>query len=174
MRVDSFRFLPRSFVPLYENARPLDGEQDVLWAPFEPRLADARIALLTSAGLSVAGEQPPFDLDRERQEPGWGDPTHRVIPNDLPAAAVPGEGALAMSHLHVNNADPLADRNVVLPIDVLNALVADGLVGAAAPSHFSVMGYQQAGLQTWRTQTAPAIVDVLRSEGADGVVLAPV
>jgi hypothetical protein len=168
MRVDSFRFLPRSFVPLYENARPLDGEQDVVWAPFEPRLGDATVALLTSAGLSVAGRQQPFDLDRERAEPTWGDPTHRVIPHDL------GEERLAMSHLHVNNADTLADRNVALPIDVLNELVAGDMVGAAARSHFSVMGYQQAGLEVWRTQTAPAIVDVLRDEGSDGVILAPV
>jgi D-proline reductase (dithiol) PrdB len=171
MRVDSFRFLPRSFVPLYENARPLEEEQDVVWAPFEPRLADATVALLTSAGLSVAGRQQPFDLDRERAEPTWGDPTYRVIPHDPRDL---GEHRLAMSHLHVNNADTLADRNVALPIDVLDELVADGMVGAAARSHFSVMGYQQAGLEVWRTQTAPAIVDVLRDEGADGVILAPV
>jgi hypothetical protein len=38
----------------------------------------------------------------------------------------------------------------------------------------SVMGYQQYGLKEWRTQTAPRIVDLLREEGADGVVLAPV
>jgi hypothetical protein len=116
----------------------------------------------------VAGEQEPFDLDRERGEPGWGDPTHRVIPSAL------GERALAMSHLHVNNDDTLADRNVSLPLDVLNELAAEGVVGASTRSHYSVMGYQQAGLGTWRTQTAPAIVDLLRDGGADGVILAPV
>jgi hypothetical protein len=79
-----------------------------------------------------------------------------------------------MSHLHVNNTDTLADRNVSLPIDVLNSLAAEGLVGAAARSHVSVMGYQQAGLEAWRTQTAPAIIELLRDEGADGVILAPV
>ncbi len=168
MRVDSFRFLPRSFVPLYENAEPMEGERDVVWAPFQPRLADATIALLSSAGLSVAGDQEPFDLGRERREPTWGDPTYRAIPGDL------GDRPLAMSHLHVNNADTLADRNVSLPVDVLNTLVSQGIVGAGAGSHFSVMGYQQAGLEVWRTQTAPAIVDVLRDEGADGVILAPV
>jgi hypothetical protein len=168
MRVDSFRFLPRSFVPLYENVAPLEGEQDVVWAPFAPRLADATIALVSSAGLSVAGEQEPFDLDGERREPSWGDPTHRVIPSDL------GDRPLAMSHLHVNNTDTLADRNVSLPLDVLNDMAAEGMVGAATRSHFSVMGYQQAGLETWRTQTAPAIVERLREEGADGVILAPV
>jgi hypothetical protein len=167
MRVDSFRFLPRSFVPLYENVTPLESEREVVWAPFEPRLAEATIAMVSSAGLSVAGEQPPFDLDRERREPSWGDPTHRVIPND-------GNPLLAMSHLHVNNTDTLADRNVALPIDVLNALATEGVVGAAARSHVSVMGYQQAGLEVWRTQTAPAIIELLREEGADGVILAPV
>ena len=168
MRVDSFRFLPRSFVPLYDNVGPLAGEHDVVWAPFEPRLADATIALLSSAGLSRPPEQEPFDLDRERREPTWGDPTHRVIPSDL------GDRTLAMSHLHVNNADTLADRNVALPLDVLNDLAAEGIVKAAARSHFSVMGYQQAGLETWRAHTAPAIVERLRDEGADGVILAPV
>ena len=168
MHVDSFRFLPRSFVPLYSDVAPLDGEQDDVWAPFEPRLADATITLLSSAGLSLPPEQAPFDLERERREPTWGDPTHRVIPSDL------GDRPLAMSHLHVNNADTLADRNVSLPVDVLNALAAEGIVRSSARSHFSVMGYQQAGLETWRTETAPAIVERLRAEGADGVILAPV
>jgi D-proline reductase (dithiol) PrdB len=168
MLVDSFRFLPRSFVPLYENAAPLEGEAAHVWARFEPRLADASIALITSAGLSVEGEQAPFDLDRERREPGWGDPTFRVIRHAL------GSRQLAMSHLHVNNADTLTDRNVSLPLDILNGLVDESVVGAAAPSHFSVMGYQQSGLHDWRTATAPAIVEALRSDKTSGVILAPV
>jgi hypothetical protein len=35
------------------------------------------------------------------------------------------------------------------------------------------MGFQQAGLEAWRSETAPAIAAMLREEGADGVVLAP-
>src|SRR5207248_469090 len=100
-----------------------------VWAPFEVRLADASIALLTSAGLSIEGEQPAFDVERERLEPTWGDPTYRVIPHLCPEP-------LAMNHLHVNSADVLADRNVALPMDVLEQLVGDGRVGAAAPNHF--------------------------------------
>lgn len=168
MRVDSFRFLPRSFAELYRNVSPLPDEGDPVWVPFGPRLADASIALLSSAGLHLKGEQEPFDLDRERREPSWGDPTHRVIPHAL------GERELGMSHLHVNNADTLADRNVSLPVDVLADLVADGVVGRVAPSHFSVMGYQEAGLETWRSSTAPAVVEQLRAEQTDGVILAPV
>jgi len=123
--VDSFRFLPRSFRPMFENATPLPGEDAPVWAPFETRLADSTIALLTSAGLSVEGEQEPFDLDRERAEPTWGDPSWRPIPHDARAP-------LAMSHLHVNNTDVLADHNVALPVDLLDELVSELRVGAAA------------------------------------------
>ena len=168
MLVDSYRFLPRSFVPLYDGIRPAPGDDHDVWAPFTRRLADASIALVSSAGLSLAGEQSPFDLDRERREPTWGDPSHRVIPHDLAGRA------LVMSHLHVNPADILADRNVALPVDALDDLVASGRVGRAAPAHVSVMGYQQAGLAEWRERTAPAMVELFRSQQTDGVVFAPV
>jgi hypothetical protein len=47
-------------------------------------------------------------------------------------------------------------------------------VGAAAPAHVSVMGYQEAGLDRWRHETAPAVVALLQDQRTDGVVLAPV
>ncbi len=168
MLVDSYRFLPRSFIPLYENPGRLEGEDQPILTPFTPRLADATIALLSSAGLSLSGDQAPFDLDGERANPMWGDPSYRVLPQAMAGRS------LTMSHLHVNPADILADHNVALPTDRLDELVAAGRVGHAAPQHLSVMGYQEAGLAAWRNETAPAIVELLRSQGADGVVLAPV
>lgn len=152
---------------MFENATPLPGEDEPVWTPFETRLADSTIALLSSAGLSVDGDQEPFDLNRERAEPTWGDPTWRAIPHDA-------DTPLAMSHLHVNNTDVLADRNVALPVDLLDELVAELRVGAAAEHHVSVMGYQQFGVEVWRNETGPAIVDFLRDQRVHGVVLAPV
>ena len=166
MRVDSLRFLPRSFRPLYEHvAAP---QRAMPWAPFGPRLAGARIALLTSAGLHLDGVQPPFDLERERREPTWGDPSWRRIPAGVTSSA------LGMCHLHVNPADVLADHNVALPTDRLAELAAQGMVGAVAGEHVSVMGYQERSLEGWRTSTLPEVVDLLRGEAADGLVLAPV
>lgn len=166
--VDSYRFLPRSFRPLYENPAPLQGEEGEVWAPPAKRLAESRIALLTSAGLHLEGTQEPFDAERERREPTWGDPSHRVLPDSL-------EGRrLGMTHLHVNPDDVLTDPEIALPLGALAALVAEGRVGSMAPSHYSVMGYQQAGLEVWRAETAPAIVTRLRDEAVDGMVLAPV
>lgn len=162
MIVDSYRFLPRSFRAGYELA-PTD--EPAVFAPFTSRLADATITLLTTAGLYIEGRQPAFDLDRERAEPTWGDPTHRVIPRVHPP--------LSMAHLHVNNADVIADNEVALPLRALDTLVADGIVGASSANHYSVMGFQ-GDLDTWRTDTAPAIVERCRAEGTDGIVLAPV
>src|SRR5437899_3822660 len=78
--VDSYRFLPRSFRPLYEGRGAFPGDEHPVWTPFAKRLTDARIAILTSAGIYLKASQPAFDLDAERERPEWGDPTWRVIP----------------------------------------------------------------------------------------------
>jgi len=166
MRVDSFRFLPRSFRPFYEHVDAPEGGP--VFTPFERRLAEASVALLTSAGVHLRDRQPGFDLERERREPFWGDPSWRSIPSGVTSAE------LAVDHLHINPTDILADHNVALPLDRLAELVAEGVVGAVAPEHVSVMGFQERSLEDWRTRTAPEIVGMLRAEGADGVVLAPV
>jgi hypothetical protein len=167
VRIDSFAFLPRSFRPLFEKPPRLPGHEAPVWARFEKRLAEARIALLTSAGLYVKATQPAFDGERERREPTWGDPTWRAIPADVVTAQ------LGMLHLHLNPADVLADHDIALPTTVLGDLVREGVVGGATARHVSVMGFQQGGLEVWRSRTAPEIAVTLREEGADGVVLAP-
>src|SRR5579864_5264221 len=86
--VDSFRFLPRSFRPLYEGRGPFPGEEAPVWAPFGKRLAESRIALLTSAGLYLKRSQPSFDLAREQARPDWGDPSWRAIPASTEPADV--------------------------------------------------------------------------------------
>src|SRR5205807_8785339 len=64
--VDSYRFLPRSFRPLYEGRGPFPGEEGPVWAPFEKRLSESRIALLASAGLYLTSSQASFDVEREQ------------------------------------------------------------------------------------------------------------
>jgi D-proline reductase (dithiol) PrdB len=167
MRVDSFRFLPRSFRALFEAPELLPGETDTVWTPFDARLADAKVALLSSAGLSLHGQQQIFDAETERHQPFWGDPSWRAIPHDV------DQGHLEITHLHINPADLVDDHEIALPVRALDALVADGIVGSSARTHYSVMGYQQAGLDDWRSTTGPEIVAKLHDEGADGVVLAP-
>ena len=167
MIVDSYRFLPRSFRPMYEGRGPFPGEEGPVWAPFEKRLAASRIALLSSAGIYVKSSQPSFDVEREKSEPEWGDPSWRPIPSDVDAAD------LEVAHLHISHDDIRSDPEVALPMRTLHALVSEGVVGGATPAHVSVMGYQERSLEAWRDDTAPQLIAWLRDRRADGLVLAP-
>ena len=167
MVVDSYKFLPRSFRPLYEGRGPFPGEDGPVWAQLRKRLAESRVALLTSAGLYVRGTQAPFDLDAERSKPDWGDPSWRAIPG----SARPGE--LGLAHLHINDEDVLADPEIALPMHLLDELAGEGVVGGGVSSHVAVMGFQDRRLRDWRRTTAPEITAHLREQGADAVVLAP-
>jgi D-proline reductase (dithiol) PrdB len=165
--VDSYRFLPRSFRPHYEGRGPFRGEEEPVWAPFEKRLSQAKIALLTSAGVFLRDGQQPFDVEREQGHPDWGDPSWRAIP------AGAGAEDVGITHLHINTADIQADPEIALPSRMLGQLAADGVIGAAAETHFAVMGYQERHLNDWREKTLPEIAAALRDEQADGLILAP-
>jgi hypothetical protein len=159
--VDSFRFLPRSFRPLYEGRGAFPGEEGPVWAPFAKRLADARITLLSSAGFFLKATQPTFDLETEKTRPEWGDPTWRAIP----ASAQPED--LGVAHLHINDEDLLADPEIALPMR--------GLAELATPTshHIAAMGYQDRRLTDWHHTTSREIVDFLREQETDGLILAP-
>jgi len=167
MQVDSYRFLPRSFRSFYEGRGPFAGEEEPVWAPFEKRLQESRIALLTSAGLYVKKSQSSFDLDRERANPEWGDPSWRLIPAGVDSAD------LGVAHLHINDEDLLDDPEIALPAGLLEQLAVERVIGSAAPEHVSVMGYQERSLEGWRDQTAGEVAAHLRSQGVDGLILAP-
>jgi len=152
---------------MYEGRGPFPGEEAPVWAPFEKRLAAARIALLTSAGLFVRSTQPSFDLEREQNNPEWGDPSWRSIPANADAAEI------GVAHLHINDEDIKADPEIALPARLLDHLVAEGMVGSATAEHLSVMGYQDRSLDGWRQETLPELVAKLRDQQADGLILAP-
>lgn len=165
--IDSWRFLPPSLARLLK-AR-LDGAPPVTAIPFTPLaqpLVSARIALLLTAGISCPPD-PPFDMEGERANPMWGDPSWRRIPATATAADV------ELNHLHVETTYAQQDLNVVLPLQRLADLEAAGEVGSMAPTHYSVMGYQL-DATTQLTESAPAIAASMRAESVTGAVLAPV
>ena len=167
MLVDSYKFLPRSFRPLYEGRGAFPGEEAPVWTPFAKRLSESRLALLSSAGIYLKASQLTFDLDREQEHPEWGDPTWRSIP----ATARPED--IAVAHLHINDEDLLADPEIALPMRGLDELAREGVVGGAVANHVAVMGYQDRRLEDWHGTTAGEIAAHLRNEDADGLILAP-
>ena len=165
MAIDSFKFLPKSFRPMFENVQiEVNGP---VWAPFEKPLSESTIAVLSSAGIFLPDRQEPFDVEREKQEPTWGDPTWRVIPKDI------SQDKVDAVHLHINTEHVKQDVGVALGLKVLMALESEGVIGSLASENYSVMGYQENGCEAWQSKTGPEIAEHLHQNKVDALLLAP-
>ena len=122
-----------------------------------PALSERRVAMVSSAALIRRGE-PPFLP---------GTTQFRALPATLPA------GDILMSHVSINfdRAGWQRDINTVYPIDRLRELAADGVIGAVADTHYSVMGSTDPATMA---RTADAMAALMLAEGVNAVVLSPV
>jgi D-proline reductase (dithiol) PrdB len=165
MPVDSFKYLPRSLRGYYESRRPVRREP-VPWKPLEKPLAQAKVALVTTAGIYVQGLEPPFDAEREKREPMWGDPTFRRIPRET------RQEQIGACHLHINNRDILVDVNIQLPLQRFLELEAAGRIGTLAETNYSFMGYQP-NTTEWEEKYGPECAGLMKDEAVDAVLLTP-
>jgi D-proline reductase (dithiol) PrdB len=122
-----------------------------------PALSQRRVAIVSSAGLVVRGENP----FRGR------DPDYRAIPADIK----PEE--LLISHISINfdRTGFQEDWNVVFPLDRLNELAADGVIGSVARTHYSVMGATD---PVEMDSYARELAGRLKQDQVDAVILSPV
>ena len=127
MTVDSFKFLPGSIAAYYRNL-PVQREEPVPFTPLAKPLSECRFALVTTAAIHDKGKEPPFDTEREKREPAWGDPTFRRISREVK------QGDIGACHLHTNNRDVLADMNIALPVQRFLVLESEGIIGSLAPT----------------------------------------
>ena len=165
MTVDSFKFLPGSIATYYRNL-PVQREEPIPFTRLAKPLSECRFALATTAGVYEEGKEPPFDTEREKREPMWGDPTFRRISRD-----VKQEG-IGACHLHTNNRDVLTDMNIVLPVHRFLELESEGVIGSLAPTSYSFMGYQP-NTAEWRERYAPEAASLMKQEEVDAVLLTP-
>ena len=66
------------------------------------------------------------------------------------------------------------DINVVYPIDRLEELAAEGIIGSVAPRHLSFAGNQPDDVSTIRLDSGPRAAADLLADGVNVVVLTPV
>lgn len=166
MTVNPNRFLDKATRALIEAWRRREPERPPVWAPLAKPLSECTVACVTTAALALEADEP-FDQEGERRDPWWGDPSHRVIPRGVTSAE------LRCWHLHIDPRHPDRDFNCVLPLDRLEELADSGEIGAVAPRHYSVQGYQVRGEALW-TETAPRIARELKKDAVDAVLLVPV
>src|SRR5579885_2209787 len=162
-------------IPPCANRRPNDPTEQPAAGPGQapcrarlPRLRDpavreragpvaAPVAIVSSAGLVVRGEEP----FRGR------DPDYRAIPGTT------APENLLMSHISINfdRTGFQEDWNVVFPLDRLDELAAAGTIGSVARTHYSFMG------ATDPVQMEPHARELagrLKQDGVDAVILSPV
>lgn len=145
--------------------QPSHGE--IPWTPVTKPLAESKVALLSTAGISMQGDQP-FDMEGERRRPTWGDPSWRPLRADATGDTVEA------NHLHIDTGYIRKDLNVALPLDRLRELAAAGEVGAVADTHYSVMGFQGADSSPLENESAPEIAASMLAQQVDLALLAPV
>jgi D-proline reductase (dithiol) PrdB len=121
-------------------------------------LAQARVALVTTAGLHLRGDRP------FRGE----DPGYRFIPS----TAESHELLQSHSSIGFDRSGMQRDINVVFPIDRLREFEREGVIGSLAPRFLSFMG-AQADPEHVLAAAASQAGDILIAEGADVVLLTP-
>ena len=122
-----------------------------------PALSRRRVAIVSSAGLVVRGENP----FRGR------DPDYRAIPADTRPAE------LLMSHISINfdRTGFQEDWNTAFPLDRLNELAADGAIGSVARTHYAFMGATDpVDMEPYARELAGR----LKEDRVDAVILPPV
>ncbi len=166
MAVDSFRYTSRLVSRYYKLTR-VETEFPIPWSPLTRPLNESRFGLVTSGGLYHKGHEPPFDLERERQEPTWGDPSFRTLPADMKPEEV------GVGHFHINKRDVLKDMNILLPIQRFQELAEEGRIRGLASHAYSFMGYQgfPANLAGWKEVYGPQVAEQLIGEEVDCVLL---
>lgn len=133
-------------------------EFDSTPATVAPQLSQARVAIVSTAGLRADGQGT------------WADGQGFVVLDDA-------ERNLTLAHASPNfdRTGLAADLNVVYPIDRLHELAANGVIGSVASQHLAFMGAQiDHTLSTLRLDTGPAAAQLLMADGVDVVLLTPV
>jgi D-proline reductase (dithiol) PrdB len=164
--VDGFRFLPpglkawvRTFIPEEEFKGPIP------WTPMSKRLSQATIALVTSAGISLKSD-PPFDMEREKREPRWGDRSFRAIPRRTTAKDID------VNHLHINTTYIKQDINVILPLTRMAEFEQEKIIGRLAPTAYSFYGFQWQNTDFLKEAIEP-ISKKMKLEAVEAVLITP-
>lgn len=164
--VDGFRFMPpalRAYMRKDIPDQPYSGK--IPWTPLKKPIKQTTFTLVTTAGISMKTD-PPFDMEREKIEPEWGDPTYREI------SRTATESDIEVSHLHINTDYIKKDINVMLPLTRFQEFEEEGIIGKLAATCYSCYGFQMDPTALLE-ETMPKVADRMRDENIEAVLLTP-
>ena len=138
----------------------IDKSDSVPLARLSRPLSAARLAFVSSAGVQPHGTMP-FDVVHP-----VGDYSYRLVPS----GSKPSD--LEIHQLKYPTAGANRDLNVIYPIERLQELADEGVVGGLTANFISFIGYNMDPDRLEHT-LAEDIAEAIVREGADAVLLAP-
>ena len=142
---------------------PCMEHDDSPWTPMRKPLSESRVALVTSAGLHLRDDKP-FITDHQR----GGDHSYRVLPRRTPASDI------IQSHVSIgfDHTGIYRDINVTYPIDRLEELQEQGVIGSLADDYYSFMGALRDAAKVY-SETGPEVARKMQDDGVEVVLLTP-
>lgn len=134
---------------------------DTPWSALKKPLNQSKVTLLSSAGIYLP---PQARYDDENPQ---GDYTWRRIPLEADLAA------LRLAHAHYDHAAAEADINVVYPLQRLQELVQEGVIGRLSDPVYTWHGYVT-NYARFRDTVAGELADCVERDGADVALIVPV
>lgn len=163
--VDSYRFISGITRRMIKQWIKQETPRPIPWTPLPRPLAECTVAMLSSAGIALKTDIP-FDQQGERNNPWWGDPSYRVLPQSA------SEEDVRLYHLHIDPSYAEQDLNCLFPLQRLQELESSGRIGRVSPRHYSIMGYIL-DPEEMMSVTVPALIRDLKEDMADVVILVP-
>ena len=132
------------------------------WVKMSKPLSECKVALVTTAGLHVRGDNPFITAKN------GGDASFRVIPRLTDPADI------LQSHTSIgfDRTSIYRDINITFPIDRLNELVALGKIGSLSDNYYSFMGALR-NVTGLIDEYGPKVAQNLLDENVDVVLLTP-
>ena len=135
--------------------------KNIPWAQMQKPLCESRIALISTGGIYVFGDEPFSVVSRSDV-----DESYREIPLHCEA------DKLRIAHEHYDKRHAAEDLNVVFPLERLRQLAAEGFLGELADVHFSISGYIPKPDKLY--QSGLEIAERLKTMRVDAALLVPV
>jgi len=137
-------------------------EEPPALTPLRKPLAQCRVSLITTTGVHLS-DQEPFDTAA-----ALGDSSYRAVPSGVEASR------LCISHTHYPLDRAEADINVILPMERLQELAEEGVIGSVGANHYCFgFDLHVKELVDPAVGTAHEVARALKEDGVDVVLLTP-
>ncbi|MGI9535621.1 MAG: glycine/sarcosine/betaine reductase selenoprotein B family protein [Desulfocapsaceae bacterium] len=137
--------------------------ENIPWAPFKKPLKQSCLAVVSTAGFYLEGDEP-FDVDATH-----GDASFRTIPSNF------DREKLKIAHTHYPHARVNDDINVLFPIDRLKELVQAEVISRLSDNFYS-FGFGMYMTEEFIAKpdgSAHQLAKKLKGDGVDYVLMVP-